>query len=496
MNPHVEPLPLLTQGHPLLEQPSRPVTWPDAELAARLPALHATLADFRARHGFGRAMSAVQAGIAMRVIVMNLGAGPLTLINPQITWRSEQTFLLWDDCLSLPGTLARVRRHCSISLRYTDEAGRTRLWQHLPDDLSELLQHEMDHLDGVLMDQRTEGDDPLRPLSERAALVDTQRRVHRLSLERMARAAASIPPEFLDSPQYDCEPLSQALGLSLTIKLDFTNPIRSFKGRGASFLLAEWLRRGEQRPLVCASAGNWGQAMAYACRAAGRPLVIYASVNANPLKVERMKALGATVIAQGHDFDAAKEAAREHAARVGGVMVEDGLEPEISEGHATLAIELLSRGDAFDAIVLPLGNGALLAGVARWIKAASPATQVVGVCAVGAPSMERSWRQKQVLRTETADTIADGIAVREPIPEALDDLQGLLDDVLLVSDEHIRQAMRLAHRHAGLLLEPAGAAGLAGVWAHRARWAGGRVATVLCGSNLTADHLQDILRSP
>jgi threonine dehydratase len=438
----------------------------------------------------------VQAGIPKRVIVMDLGAGPLALINPQITWRSDQTFVLWDDCLSVPGTLARVRRHCSISLRYVDEAGRTRHWQRLPEELAELLQHEIDHLDGVLMDRRAEGDHPLRPMAERAALMGTQRRVHRLSLERMSRAAASIPPEFLQSPQYDCEPLSQALGLSLAIKLDFSNPIRSFKGRGASFLVAEWQQRGEQRPLVCASAGNWGQAMAYACRAAGRPLVIYASVHANPLKVERMKALGATVIQQGHDFDAAKAAAREHAVRVGGVMVEDGLEPEISEGHATLAIELLSRGDAFDAVVLPLGNGALLAGVARWMKAASPATQVFGVCAEGAPSMERSWRQQQVLRTATADTIADGIAVREPIPEALDDLRGLVDDVLLVSDGQILQAMQLAQRHAGLLLEPAGAAGLAGVWAHRARWAGGRVATVLCGSNLTAEHLQDILRSP
>lgn len=90
----------------------------------------------------------------------------------------------------------------------------------------------------------------------------------------------------------------------------------------------------------------------------------------------------------------------------------------------------------------------------------------------------------------TADTIADGIAGRVPIPQALDDLQGL------VSDWHILQAMRLAQRHTGLLLEPAGAGGLACVWAHRVRCAGGRVATVLCGSNLTAEHLQDILRSP
>lgn len=495
---HAAPLPILTRGHPLLNQPSAPVAWPDPDLPAQLAALHATLADFRARHGFGRAMSAVQAGIARRIVVMDLGAGPLALINPEITWRSDETFVLWDDCLSVPGVLARVRRHRSISLRYLDEQGRTRHWQRLPEELAELLQHEVDHLDGVLMDERAEraeGSDALRPMAERGALVDTQRRSHRLSLDRMRRAAAEIPPEFLQSPQYDCEPLSAAMGLQLTIKLDFCNPIRSFKGRGAGFLLSQWQRRGEQRQLVCASAGNWGQAMAYVCRARGLPLVIYASVNANPLKVARMKSLGATVLQQGEDFDAAKAAARTHAARIGGVMVEDGLEPEISEGHATIAMELLARGEAFDAVVLPLGNGALLAGVARWLKAASPATRVYGICAEGAPSMERSWRQARVLPTDRADTIADGIAVREPIAEAIADLQGLVDDVLLVDDAQIREAMRLAFRHAGLLLEPAGAAGLAGVWAHRQRWAGERVATVLCGSNLSDEHLREILAS-
>jgi threonine dehydratase len=315
-------------------------------------------------------------------------------------------------------------------------------------------------------------------------MVDTHP-THRLSLANITRSAAVIPPEFLNSPQYDCEPLSAALGCRLTIKLDFTNPIRSFKGRGASFLVSELLRRGDTRAIVCASAGNWGQAMAYACRAYGLPIVIYAAVHANPLKIERMKALGADVRLAGADFDAAKDAAKAHADRVGGWMVEDGLEPEISEGHGTLAIELLAGEKRFDAVAIPLGNGALLNGMARWIKAASPVTQVLGVCAAGADAMEKSWRSGTLVTTPTASTIADGIAVRVPIPEAVADMQGLVDDVLLVDDEHIRQAMRLVYLHAGLLVEPAGAAGLAAVVAHPARFAGQRVATVLCGSNVT-----------
>lgn len=318
---------------------------------------------------------------------------------------------------------------------------------------------------------------------------------HRLSLDNIKRSESAIPPEFLNSPQYNCEPLSAALGCQLTIKLDFTNPLRSFKGRGASFLLSEKKRRGDNRSLVCASAGNWGQAMAYACRAQGLSIVIYASVNASPLKIERMKALGAEVRLVGDDFDAAKDAAKTHALLTGCWMVEDGLEAEVSEGHGTLAIELLARGDLFDAVTVPLGNGAMLNGMARWLKAAAPAIRVLGVCASGADAMEKSWRGKTIVNRDTADTLADGIAVRVPVPEAVSDMQGIVDDVLLVSDSHIIEAMRLAFQHAGLVLEPAGAVGLAAIVAHRSQFAGLRVATVLCGSNITEPQIRRYLLS-
>jgi threonine dehydratase len=320
---------------------------------------------------------------------------------------------------------------------------------------------------------------------------------HRLSLAHIARSALAIAPEFLNSPQYNCEPLSGALGCQLTIKLDFTNPIRSFKGRGASFFVSEMRRRGDTRAIVCASAGNWGQAMAYVCRSYGMPITIYASVNANPLKVARMQALGAEVRLEGVDFDAAKDAAKTHAQSVKGWMVEDGLEVEISEGHGTIAVELLAdqgNGPAkFDAVTIPLGNGAMLSGMARWFKAASPATRVLGVCAANAPSMAQSWRQNAIVETPSADTMADGIAVRVPIPEAVQDMQGLVDDVLLIDEAHIAGAMRLVYQHAGLLLEPAGAVGVAAILAHPKQFAGLKVATVLCGSNAQPEFFQSIL---
>jgi peptide deformylase len=479
------PLPILTEGDPRLAEVAAPVPFPDPSLPDTLRRLHATLADFRARHGFGRAMAAPQAGIARRIVVMHLGATPFALINPRIVRRSPETIEVWDDCMSVPGRCVRVRRHRSVDLDYLDECGRPRRWTALPPDLAELAQHELDHLDGVLMTARADDPQAIVPLAARAPqFPDAAPPARRLSLARIEAAARAIPAVFRDTPQYDCEPLSEALGCRLTIKVETANPIRSFKGRGASALLDALVAAGERGPLVCASAGNWGQAVAWSCRRAGLSVVVFASVGANPMKVARMRALGAEVRLQGEDFDAAKAAARAFAEAGGGRWVEDGREAEVAEGHGSIAVELLARGDAFDAVVVPLGNGAMLAGIARWTKAASPATRIVAVCASGAPSMAESLRAGAVVETARAETIADGIAVRLPVPEALEDLAGLVDEVLLVDDTQIVEAMRLVHAHAGLVLEPSGAVGIAALLAHRARFEGTAVATVLCGGNL------------
>jgi threonine dehydratase len=323
-------------------------------------------------------------------------------------------------------------------------------------------------------------------------LPDDPMPAHRLKLAHVAHAVQIIDPVFLNSPQYNCEPLSASLGCALTIKLEFTNPIRSFKGRGASFLTRSLTMRdpNDRQLIVGASAGNWGQAMAYTCREAGRPLILYASVNANPLKIERMRALGAEVRLHGIDFDASKEEALAFAKEVGAHMVADGLDPEVSEGAGTIAIELLQHSANYDAILVPLGNGALLTGIARWIKAAAPDMRVIGVGASGADAMEKSWRTHTIVLPPSISTIADGIGVRVPIPEAVNDMYGIVDDVLLVSDDAIIEAMRLLHRHAGLLVEPAGAAGVAALIANRAMFQGQRVATTLCGSNLTEQQIR------
>jgi peptide deformylase len=118
--------------------------------AAEASRLKAALDAFRAERGFGRGMAAPQIGITKRFIAINLGKGTACLVNPAISWRSEETFTMWDDCMSFPDLLVRVRRNRSISLRFADESGALREWAKLDIAASELLQHELDHLDGRL----------------------------------------------------------------------------------------------------------------------------------------------------------------------------------------------------------------------------------------------------------------------------------------------------------------------------------------------------------
>ena len=138
---------VLLLGDPRLRVRSSEVESYDANA---FESLAATLDAFRKRHGFGRAISAPQIGIAQRFIAVNLGKGTFFVVNPVITWRSDATFTMWDDCMSFPDLLVRVERAQSLSLEYVDEQGERKEWRELDRAAAELLQHELDHLDGIL----------------------------------------------------------------------------------------------------------------------------------------------------------------------------------------------------------------------------------------------------------------------------------------------------------------------------------------------------------
>src|SRR5215469_342266 len=182
-----------------------------------------------------------------------------------------------------------------------------------------------------------------------------------LSLERIERSLQVIDPVFLNTPQFQSDSLSRQLGLDVFLKVETVNPIRSFKGRGAEFLVS--CLPEEPETLICASAGNFGQGMAYAARKRGFRAVVFAAERASPLKIERMRELGADVHLFGSDFDQAKLEARRYAEQTGARFVEDGRETEVAEGAGTIAVELCRITESFDALLISLGDGALVAGI-------------------------------------------------------------------------------------------------------------------------------------
>ena len=292
-----------------------------------------------------------------------------------------------------------------------------------------------------------------------------------LAPDVIRQARRQIPPVFLDSPQFVHEGLSARAGIPVIVKIDTTNPIRSFKGRGtwvAVNALAGEGRLGSGRAVVVASAGNFGQGVAYAARALRIPAVVFTSRNANRAKVARMRALGATVIEVGEDFDDARAAADAHAAEHDAELLVDGDDPRISTGAATLALEISDAADAGHlpapaAIFVPVGNGALINGVGAWLRAAAPDCRVIGVQAELAPAMTLSWRAGRPIDTPSAATYADGIAARVAIPRAVALMAGRVDDMLLVSEEDLHAAQAELTDELGITVEGAAAASWAGL---------------------------------
>ncbi|WP_427917504.1 threonine ammonia-lyase [Streptomyces sp. cg40] len=308
----------------------------------------------------------------------------------------------------------------------------------------------------------------------------------RLDTARIRAARRVIDPMFLDTPLYRCEALEPGLGCAVSIKLETANPVRSFKARGTE-LVASKLADSGARAVVCASAGNLGQALAWSGRGRGLDVGVVASRFATAAKLDRIRALGAELELVDGDHELARERAAAVARSEGIRLVEDSLDIETCEGAATIGLELVDSARPFDTVLIALGGGALATGVGHVLKSLAPEVEVICVQPLGAPALTLSWRARRVVTTDSADTIADGVAGRFPIPAVLDDLLLVADDAVLVREESIVTGMRMLFDHAGLVVEPSAALGVAAILEDRDRFAGRHVVTIVCGGNVDAD---------
>jgi len=303
-------------------------------------------------------------------------------------------------------------------------------------------------------------------------------------------AHARIDPVFTGSPQYVHEGLSGRLGVPVIVKVETSNPIRSFKGRGTWTVVTAMAgegRIGPDRPVVCASAGNFGQGVAYAARALEIPAVVFTSVHANRGKIARMRALGAEVVTVGEDFDAACAASETYAAERDAELLVDGDDPRVSTGAATLALELTEAVETGHlprpaVIAVPVGNGALINGVGSWVRAALPDCIVVGIQAEGAAAMTLSFREGRPIDIDAVSTYADGIASRIAIPAAVALMPGRVDEMRTVSDEALHETQAELTTELGITVEGAAAASWAA--ALQRPVSGGAALLIITGSNV------------
>ncbi|WP_017555818.1 pyridoxal-phosphate dependent enzyme [Nocardiopsis baichengensis] len=229
--------------------------------------------------------------------------------------------------------------------------------------------------------------------------------------------------------------------------------------------------------------------MAYAARSRGITADVFVPEPTSAVKTARMEALGARVHRVGGDPQTAADA---FAAEGSGLVpAVDGRDAAIAEGAGTIGVELLRTG-GFDTVVLPLGDGALITGVSRWLRAHAPGVRVVGAGAAAAPAMARAWRTGRAEPVAPSSAFAAGISITAPHPEAVRRVRALVDGVVLVEEGELVRAARLAAAALGVLPEPAGAAGLAAVARGPEAVPGASVATVVTGANADPGFLADL----
>jgi threonine dehydratase len=306
--------------------------------------------------------------------------------------------------------------------------------------------------------------------------------------ERIARYMTPTP--LREYPQLDA---LVGAGIKLYVKHENHQPTSAFKFRnGLSFMTA--LTADErQRGVVAASTGNHGQGIAAGGRMLGVGVIVCVPSGNNPEKNAAMRALGATVVEEGRDYDDAVTVMQRIAGDEGRVIAHSTNDPRVVAGAATMTLEILEQQPALDALVLAVGGGSQAVGAMTVARELAPNLHVFGVQAAGAPAIHDSWHAHERRTTTSADTFAEGVATRTAYDLTFPALQAGLAGFVTVTDAEIAESLRAILSVTHNLVEGAGAMGLAGTMKLRDRLAGQRVGIVFCGGNLDSATLARIL---
>ena len=304
----------------------------------------------------------------------------------------------------------------------------------------------------------------------------------------MLAARQRLAPYLRPTPLYRYPALDALTGAQLWVKHENHQPVGAFKVRGGVNLVSQLSADERRRGVIAASTGNHGQSVAYAADLFGVRAVICMPEQANPVKVESVRALGAEVVFYGRDFDEAREYGEKQATEHRYRYIHSGNEPSLIAGVATCSLEILEDRPDVEVIVVPVGGGSGAAGACVAAKAVRSSVEVIGVQSEAAPAAYRSWRAGTLVEDATS-TFAEGLATRTAFELPQQILRELLDDFVLVSEDALKAATRLMIEKTRNLVEPACAAALAAVLSAPGRFAGRKVAIICSGGNISPAQL-------
>ena len=316
--------------------------------------------------------------------------------------------------------------------------------------------------------------------------------MNRPTLLDVLEARKTIAPYVPRTPLHHYPALSQLLGAEVRLKHENHQALGVFKARGGVNLLAHMSHEDRSRGVITASSGNHGQSIAYACQLFGVRAIICLPEDANPLKVQSMRDLGAELVFHGRNFDEAREHCERLAKEEGYRYVHAVNEPLLVAGVATHTLEIIEDFPDVEYIFVPLGGGSGAAGACIVAKAINPAIKVVAVQSAQAPAGYLSWKNRRIMGAPV-ETTAEGLATASGYELTQGILWDLLDDFLLVSDQEILQAIGLLLEKAHTLAEAAGAASLAGAIKYLDHVQGKKLALVISGGNITLAQLREVL---
>jgi len=311
-----------------------------------------------------------------------------------------------------------------------------------------------------------------------------------VNLTRTLMARALIN-KYLNRTNLICySELSRLIGCEAFVKHENHNPTGSFKIRGALNFFHHMSREELETGILVATRGNHGLAMAWAGQWFHVPCTVVVPENNNPELNRIIESYGAELIVHGEDFYDAQSYCDELVDSAGYYYVQQGNEPEILNGIATMGLEILEDLPDADTIICPIGGGAGCASLLKTARAIKPSIEIIGVEPANAPSFYTSWQRKEIVTLDEAHTIADGLAARTVFHLPYVILRDTINDVVLLSEDEILEGVRMALTATHNLAEAAGAVSLIAAWKIRDRLAGKKVVMIMSGGNLNMDHLK------